>query len=218
MYDATATHNIAIARKTITRMVGPESLAASVSKTLPAAPALSATASIDKLQSAKSRRSCVGRSSGHWLVRHRLHRLRKYGKNEKRSVNAIQTTTGSMPHLRVATICIRCVLVGTIVPGMHIGDDMGDAFCLDRIDHIQNAIHAEEMWGREAMAGALMGIGKRNKKLSKAAVHAAKAIGPIDIDYGDDNSCEPLDVLKHLTSDYLKKKLEGGSGAQSISI
>ena len=37
---------------------------------------------------------------------------------------------------------------------------------------------------------------------------AAKAIGPIDVDYGDDNSCEPLDVLKHLTSDYLKKKLK----------
>jgi len=39
------------------------------------------------------------------------------------------------------------------------------------------------------------------------AIRAAKVIGPVDIDYGDDNSCEPLDVLKHLTSDYLKKKL-----------
>ncbi len=85
---------------------------------------------------------------------------------------------------------------------------MDDAFCLGRIDHIQNAIHDEEMWVREAMAGALMGIGKRNKKLNKAAIRAAKAIGPIDIDYGDDNSCEPVNVLKHLTSDYLKKKLE----------
>ena len=47
------------------------------------------------------------------------------------------------------------------------------------------------------------------QKLNKAAIRAAKAIGPVDIDYGDDNSCEPLDVLKHLTSDYLKKKLEG---------
>jgi hypothetical protein len=24
--------------------------------------------------------------------------------------------------------------------------------------------------------------------------------------YGDDNACEPLNVLKHLESDYLKKK------------
>ena len=45
--------------------------------------------------------------------------------------------------------------------------------------------------------------------IRKAAIRAAKAIGPVDIDYGDDNSCEPLDVLKHLTSDYLKKKLAG---------
>ncbi len=86
-------------------------------------------------------------------------------------------------------------------------EGMDDAFCLGRIDHIQNAIREEEMWVREAMAGALMGIGKRNKKLNKAAIRAAKAIGPIDIDYGDDNSCEPVDILKHLTSDYLKKKL-----------
>jgi 3-methyladenine DNA glycosylase AlkD len=86
---------------------------------------------------------------------------------------------------------------------------MDDAYFLGRIDHIQTAIHGEEMWVREAMNTALMGIGKRNKKLNKAAIRAAKAIGPVDIDYGDDNACEPLDVLKHLTSDHLKKKLEG---------
>lgn len=84
---------------------------------------------------------------------------------------------------------------------------MDDAYLLGRIDHIQSAIRGEEMWVREATATALMGIGKRNQKLNKAAIRAAKAIGPIDVDYGDDNGCEPLDVLKHLTSDYLKKKL-----------
>ena len=80
---------------------------------------------------------------------------------------------------------------------------------LARIDHIRHEIQDEEMWVREAMAGALMGIGKRNKKLNAAAIRAAKAIGPIEVDYGDDNRCEPLDVLKHLTSDYLKKKFAG---------
>ncbi|MHC4406010.1 MAG: DNA alkylation repair protein, partial [Planctomycetota bacterium] len=84
---------------------------------------------------------------------------------------------------------------------------MDDAYLLGRIDHIRHAIDGEETWVRAAMGGALMGIGKRNKKLNKAAIRAAKAIGPID--YGDDNRCEPLDVLKHLTSDYLKRKLEG---------
>jgi DNA alkylation repair enzyme len=97
------------------------------------------------------------------------------------------------------------------VKGSGTGDGAGmdDAFCLERIAHIENAIHGEEMWVRESMAGALLGMGKRNKKLNKAAIRAAKAIGPLDVDYGKDNSCEPIDLLKHLTSDYLKKKLAG---------
>ena len=86
-------------------------------------------------------------------------------------------------------------------------DGMDDAYLLGRIKHIRETIHGEEMWVREAMNGALMGIGKRSKKLNRAAISAAKAIGPVNVDYGDDNRCEPLDVLKHLTSDYLQKKL-----------
>ncbi len=84
---------------------------------------------------------------------------------------------------------------------------MDDEYLLERIDHIEKTIRDEEMWVREAMASALMGIGKRNSTLNTAAIRAARAIGPIDVDYGDDNGCEPLDVLKHLTSDYLQKKL-----------
>jgi hypothetical protein len=60
----------------------------------------------------------------------------------------------------------------------------------------------EGMWVREFMLAALMGIGKRNKKLNKAAIRAAKSIGPVDVDYGDDNSCESTGVLEHLTSYY----------------
>jgi 3-methyladenine DNA glycosylase AlkD len=84
---------------------------------------------------------------------------------------------------------------------------MDDAYLLGRIKHIRDTIHGEEMWVREAMLGALMGVGKRNNELNTAAVSATKAIGPVDVDYGDDNSCEPLNVLKHFTSDYLTKKL-----------
>jgi len=85
---------------------------------------------------------------------------------------------------------------------------MDDAYLLSRIDHIRHAIDDEDDIGvRGAMVGALMGIGKRNKKLNKAAVSAAKAIGPVDM--YEDGRCEPFDVLKHLTSDYLKKKLAG---------
>lgn len=56
-----------------------------------------------------------------------------------------------------------------------------------------------------SMATALMGIGKRNKKLNSAALEVSRNIGPIDFD--PDGSCEPMDVVKHLTSDYIKKKL-----------
>ena len=84
---------------------------------------------------------------------------------------------------------------------------MDDDYLLGRIAHIQDTIHDEDMWVREAMNTALMGMGKRNRELNHAAIRAAKAIGPVDIDYGDDNRCEPLDVLKHLTSDYLREKL-----------
>lgn len=86
---------------------------------------------------------------------------------------------------------------------------MNDEYLLERIAHIQATIHDEEMWVREAMNTALMGIGKRNAVLNKAAIKAAKAIGPVDIDYGPDNACEPLDVLKHLTADHLQAKLQG---------
>lgn len=85
-----------------------------------------------------------------------------------------------------------------------------DDFFMDCIDRIQGSIHKEEnMWVRESMNGALLGIGKRNWELNQAAIKAVKEIGPVDIDYGDDNSCEPLDVLKHLTSDYLVQKFLG---------
>ncbi len=61
------------------------------------------------------------------------------------------------------------------------------------------------MTKKEVMCAALIGIGKRNAKLNKAAIRAVKAIGPVEIDDGD-NNCEPVDVLKHLTSEYLKEK------------
>ena len=51
-----------------------------------------------------------------------------------------------------------------------------------------------------------MGIGKRNKVLNAAALEVAVKIGPIDFD--PDGRCDPFDVAKHLTSDYLKKKLD----------
>jgi 3-methyladenine DNA glycosylase AlkD len=84
---------------------------------------------------------------------------------------------------------------------------MDDSFLIRTIEHIEATIHREEMWVREAMNTALMGIGKRSGTLNRRAIEAAQKIGPVDIDYGDDNSCQPLDVLKHLTSESLQKRL-----------
>ena len=47
----------------------------------------------------------------------------------------------------------------------------------------------------EATCNALMGIGNRNLRLNKKATATVKAISPIDIDDGDDNRCEPVDIL-----------------------
>lgn len=47
-------------------------------------------------------------------------------------------------------------------------------------------------------------LGKRNLKLNKVALKVAKKIGLIY--FNDDGNCEPFDVVRHLTSDYLKKK------------
>jgi len=84
---------------------------------------------------------------------------------------------------------------------------LDDAYFLGYLERIQKSIHDEENWVRDAMNAALLGVGKRNPSLNKAAIRAAKAIGPVQVDYGD-SSCEPVDVLKHLSSDHLKKKFK----------
>jgi len=81
-----------------------------------------------------------------------------------------------------------------------------DAFFLEKIEHISQSFSVENMIVKASMGGALMGIGKRNAKLNAAALTVAKAIGPIPIE-SDNSSCEPFDVVKHLTSDYIKNKL-----------
>ena len=56
-----------------------------------------------------------------------------------------------------------------------------------------------------AMGGALMGIGKRDRELNAAALDVAEKIGPIDFD--PDGRCDPMDVAKHLKSDFIRNKL-----------
>ena len=81
-----------------------------------------------------------------------------------------------------------------------------DEFFMSIIDNITTHFESEPKSVRLAMGGALMGIGKRNVNLNQAALKLAQAIGPIDFNE-DGKKCDPFDVAKHLTSDYLKEKL-----------
>ncbi|MCE7990582.1 MAG: hypothetical protein HEP71_01325 [Roseivirga sp.] len=81
-----------------------------------------------------------------------------------------------------------------------------NSFFLDRIEQIQNSFRDEKNIIKLAMAGALLGIGKRNVALNSAALAVAQQMGPVDVNSGVTN-CEPFDIVKHLTSDYLKNKL-----------
>lgn len=73
------------------------------------------------------------------------------------------------------------------------------------IAFIEKTYHKQSVDTVLSMAGALMGIGKRSKKLNAAALKVAVKIGPIDFD--PNGRCEPMDVAKHLTSNYIQDKL-----------
>ena len=60
---------------------------------------------------------------------------------------------------------------------------------------------------QSAMGCAVMGIGKRNVSLHKTALELAKKLGPIPFESSGDN-CAPMDLVKHLTSDYLRSKFK----------
>ena len=80
-----------------------------------------------------------------------------------------------------------------------------EAYFLKQIAAIDQTIEKEPVDIQMAMSGALMGIGKRTKKLNAAALKVARKVNPIDFD--PDGTCDPFDVVKHLVSPYLKEKL-----------
>lgn len=84
---------------------------------------------------------------------------------------------------------------------------LSDSYLLSCIDEILATIDSVRPHIKAGMGGALIGIGKRNLVLNKAAVKAAKQIGLIDFNEGDE-TCDPMDVLKHLQNPTLLKKLK----------
>ncbi|MEE4256883.1 MAG: DNA alkylation repair protein [Bacteroidales bacterium] len=74
------------------------------------------------------------------------------------------------------------------------------------IDHIKENLQSEENFVKDAMNNALIMMGSRSKALHDRALLAARFIGKVDVDYGD-NSCVALDAVSHLSSERIKKKL-----------
>ncbi len=73
------------------------------------------------------------------------------------------------------------------------------------IDHIEKTFKTEDKSVHLSMGAALLGIGKRSLGLNKAAIEVAKYMGPIPVESGK-TQCDPMDITKHLTSDYVVKK------------
>ena len=80
-----------------------------------------------------------------------------------------------------------------------------EAAFLAHVRHIEATYAQEPDSVLLSMGGALLGIGKRSKKLHAAAIKVAKKIGPIEFD--PTGACPPFDVVKNLSSDSVKHKL-----------
>jgi 3-methyladenine DNA glycosylase AlkD len=73
-----------------------------------------------------------------------------------------------------------------------------DAYFEPFIARIEAELQTQENWVRDAMNNCLLAIGKRSLALRPQALLAAQRIGKVHVDYGD-NSCEALNVVKHLS-------------------
>jgi len=99
----------------------------------------------------------------------------------------------------------RCAFA--ILGGLTKKKDLDDSYFEPHIDIIQSRLRVEENFVKDAMNNALLAIGTRSSGLHKKALSAAKKIGRVEVDYGD-NSCQALDVVKHLQSPRIKQKLK----------
>ena len=82
--------------------------------------------------------------------------------------------------------------------------NISDSYFYPILGSIKTQIQQEENYVKDAMNNALFGIGQRSKELNLTCIIIAREIGKIEVDYGD-NSCEAIDVIKHLTSNRIKQ-------------
>lgn len=82
-----------------------------------------------------------------------------------------------------------------------------DQYFIPILDTIQHTIQKEENFVKDAMNNALFAIGQRSKEMNILCISITEKVGKIHVDYGD-NSCEAVDVIKHLTSNSMKSKFK----------
>lgn len=80
-----------------------------------------------------------------------------------------------------------------------------EAWFRAHIDRIEKTYAKQPVDLLISMAGALMGMGGRSKKLHAPALRLARKIGPIEFD--PTGKCDPFDVAKNLTSPTIKNRL-----------
>ena len=82
------------------------------------------------------------------------------------------------------------------------------AWFSSRIAAIEKAIHRSPNHEREAMNGALISIGCRDAAARKAALAAAKRIGPVSVDHGD-TACKTPDAAAYIEKAWAHAKARG---------
>jgi 3-methyladenine DNA glycosylase AlkD len=80
-----------------------------------------------------------------------------------------------------------------------------DSYFVPILDHIEKVIQTEENFVKDAMNNALFSIGQRSLAMNKRCLDIARKIGKVEVDYGD-NTCQAVDVIKHLDSERMRKK------------
>lgn len=78
--------------------------------------------------------------------------------------------------------------------------NISDDYFLAIIPVIESQIQKESNFVKDQMNNALFAIGQRSAPLHQRSLAAAKKMGKVHVDYGD-NSCEAVDVVKHLSSE-----------------
>jgi hypothetical protein len=87
-------------------------------------------------------------------------------------------------------------------------EDTPDSWFKDRLAEIETSIQKAPNLQREAMLGALVGIGCRSSELRKAATAASRRIGHVEIDHGD-TSCKTREAEPTLEKTWAHAKAKG---------